>query len=89
MIEPTAQVYRCFDASDQLLYVGLSYGPEGRLKAHYHSSPWFADVARVTVTERMPRKVAAQVEREAIRTERPVHNKQRTYVVLPPIEAAS
>jgi predicted GIY-YIG superfamily endonuclease len=85
----TAQVYRCFDGDDRLLYIGVSMSPEFRLKAHSRKAPWFGDVRRVTVTEPMERKAAFAVERAAITAEQPIHNKQRHFVVLPPIEAAS
>ena len=90
MSEPMARVYRCFDGDDRLLYVGVSGGPEQRLKDHARKSPWFGDVARVAVTPLMPRRAALDAEYEAIRSERPVHNKQpRQRVELPPIEVVS
>lgn len=85
----TAQVYRCFDARDRLLYIGVSMSPEHRLKAHSRKSHWFSDVRRVTVTDPMERREAFRAEREAITAEQPLYNKPRNYVVLPPIEAAS
>lgn len=91
MIEPTARVYRCFDAAGALLYVGVSMGPTSRLKAHARTSPWFGEVANVTISPVMPRREALEAERDAIAAEKPIHNKPvKPRVVLPPItEVAS
>lgn len=37
----TAYVYRFFDASDRLLYVGFTLSPPRRLKQHQDNSVWF------------------------------------------------
>jgi len=69
-----ASVYRAFDESGELLYVGMSSGPRERFNQHAKDRPWWDEVARIEV-ERFPtRAEAARAEVEAIRTERPLHN---------------
>lgn len=66
MTERTHYVYRCYDASGALLYVGCTKDPAARRTAHRHSlaSSWFADVARVKLCGPYPKDVAFRIERE-------------------------
>lgn len=68
-----AAVYRLWDAEGQLLYVGSSYDPEERCKAH-RDQPWWPEVARRTEEWKEHRGAAYIAESEAIATERPRHN---------------
>lgn len=71
--QPTA-VYRAFDQSDRLLYVGISAAPERRWTQHAIDKPWWRQVARLTLNWRDSWAEALAVEAEAIRLEGPVHN---------------
>lgn len=66
-------VYRFWDASDRLLYVGLTVDPGLRWKAHKRRD-WWRSVARATLEWFPDRASAERAEREAIRNEDPVHN---------------
>jgi len=67
-------VYRCYDADEVLLYVGVSGDVCERLAQHRRASTWFKDTAR-TVLKVYPRRLdASRAELAAIRSERPLHN---------------
>lgn len=73
-------LYRHFDASGRLLYVGIAKDPAARTEQHRYHSEWFRFVAG-TKTEWLANRGQAEVaEREAITSESPVfnqtHNKQ-------------
>lgn len=75
-VTPTSgtSLYRHFDAEGQLLYVGISLSVVSRLAQHRDGSPWYDQIAMVTV-ERFPtRGDAHAAERAAIRAEKPRHN---------------
>lgn len=67
-------LYRHFDASDRLLYVGISLSAVQRLAQHRTGAKWFDQIARVDVQWLPSREDALAAESEAIRTERPQHN---------------
>jgi DNA-binding GntR family transcriptional regulator len=69
-------LYRFFDATGQLLYVGVSGNTETRWRQHAESKPWWSDVADKTTEWLDSRAEALDAERTAIRTERPLHNHQ-------------
>ena len=70
--KPTA-LYRHFDDSDNLLYVGISINPWDRLLAH-QKNDWAFRAVRME-TEWFDNRVdAASAEVAAIKTERPAHN---------------
>lgn len=80
------EVYRCFDADDHLLYIGMTCMPTERMRQHRRTSPWFQQVARVDLETYPSRGAAKDAEREAIRSERPRHNKQvPSLPALPPM----
>lgn len=69
-------LYRHFDASGRLLYVGISFGAVARLQSHKRDgSEWFNMIARVEVEKFHTRSAAKKAERKAIREERPIYNK--------------
>ena len=72
--EPTC-LYRHFDSSGALLYVGISLTAADRLSRHNLESPWFQDVARIDLEWHPCRTSALRAERTAIRNEAPVYNK--------------
>jgi hypothetical protein len=67
-------VYRCFDASGELLYIGSTWRlPAQRLREHRTGKPWWDEVAEVRV-ERHPLETLRAVETQAIQQERPRYN---------------
>lgn len=76
-VERTAQhsVYRMYDSAGTLLYVGCTGHLPVRLDQHRQDKPWWAGVSTVEV-EHFPNFAAARAaEAQAIRDERPVHNR--------------
>ena len=67
-------LYRHFDGSGVLLYVGIAYRPHIRTEQHRALSPWFALVEDTSIEWRASRDLAAAAERQAIRDERPLFN---------------
>lgn len=77
----TYWIYRVFDSSDQLLYLGITGNPRLRLKAH-KSKPWFQDAARFVWSDvGADRRVALDAETAALTAERPLYT-------LPPKQRA-
>lgn len=69
-------VYRCYDELD-LLYVGCTYSPPARLKQHRaEGKDWISAVARTRLVVFPDRRKALDMERLAIETEHPIHNRQ-------------
>lgn len=69
------ELYRHFDATDKLLYVGITKNPSRRLSEHAANSHWWNQIAKITI-ERFQSKAHAQVaEKKAIRAEKPEFNK--------------
>lgn len=67
-------LYRLYDARGRLLYVGITNDPKMRWLAHAGDKAWWPEVVRRDVEWVSDRPTAAQMEGEAIRTERPLHN---------------
>jgi predicted GIY-YIG superfamily endonuclease len=67
-------LYRCFDADEELLYVGISKDPAERWKQHRSTAPWWRDVTMRVVEWYDDRPAAERAERKAIQTEGPRHN---------------
>lgn len=67
-------LYRFWAVDGSLLYIGLTMDPGTRWKAHRHTQPWWATVAKITV-EHFPDRVSVTIaEATAIKTEKPKHN---------------
>lgn len=73
-------LYRFFDGSGRLLYVGMSYRIEKRLASHRVVKPW-DQIARIEIEQFQTRMDAVAAEREAILSEAPAWN-----VVYVPLE---
>lgn len=73
-MRPTA-LYRLYDASDTLVYLGIAYDPDNRWYQHSRERKWWPQVTRKTVTWYDTRELAEAAETAAIRAERPVHNR--------------
>jgi predicted DNA-binding transcriptional regulator AlpA len=72
--KPPTCLYRHFDSSGALLYVGISLNALVRMSRHSRDSRWFDRVATITV-ERFPtRQEALLAERKAVATEKPPFN---------------
>lgn len=67
-------VYRCFDAEDRLIYVGVSFSPLRRMEQHSKTSWWFDQMARTTFRVFQNREYAHMKERQAIAEENPRWN---------------
>lgn len=67
-------VYRLYDASGELLYVGVSHHPRARLKAHGLRKPWWPEVSRDDVQWHPDRDAALREEARVIREENPRYN---------------
>lgn len=73
----THHVYRAFDESDLLLYVGCSGNIAARLAKHrYNPSIWYQYQTRIDVAGTWVKDQALDVEATAIRTEGPFFNAQ-------------
>jgi predicted GIY-YIG superfamily endonuclease len=72
--KPTC-LYRLYDASGRLLYVGITSNIARRWKEHRTKHPeWWPQVAQQRVGWFLLRDHAWYAEREAVRTELPLHN---------------
>jgi hypothetical protein len=69
-------LYRYFDESDVLLYVGKSGDLAQRNSAHISRSRWMQFAIRSAFERYCTSEEVAEAEREAIRTEHPIFNKQ-------------
>jgi hypothetical protein len=67
-------LYRFYDTTDQLLYVGISIHAAQRAGQHRHASPWWSDAVRMEVERYPDRSSAEDAERRAIINEHPLHN---------------
>jgi predicted GIY-YIG superfamily endonuclease len=67
-------LYRFFDQSDRLLYVGITNNLWRRIGSHSEVQPWWSDVTSATMEHYPNRETLAEAERLAIKSERPKHN---------------
>lgn len=71
----STDLYRFYDADGVLLYVGISLSAIQRASQHRAEKEWWSSVAHMDVERIDGDRAAAELaEREAIKTERPVHN---------------
>ncbi|MFD3330148.1 GIY-YIG nuclease family protein [Streptomyces sp. NPDC058701] len=74
MRESRTALYRLYDESEDLLYVGIAFDPRHRWKTHAREKPWWAEV-HVREIEWFPTRVEAEeAEASAIKGQRPKHN---------------
>lgn len=79
-------VYRIYDAAEQLLYIGCALDGESRIRT-WHMNPWCAPLSvklqgRIdhwTIEHYGNKAEARQAERDAITAEAPLFNKQHNY----------
>lgn len=69
-------VYRFYDASGELIYVGVAEDPELRAKQHAKTATWWPEVdgTRTTVNWHDSREAALAEEAQTIWDQRPRHN---------------
>lgn len=68
-------LYRLYDESDTLLYVGISINPPIRFREHGRRD-WWQNVVRSTLEWWPDQQSAEAAEITAIRTEHPLHNRR-------------
>ncbi|MFJ8345058.1 GIY-YIG nuclease family protein [Streptomyces sp. NPDC094153] len=77
-VKPTC-LYRLYDASGQLLYVGITSDIARRWKEHRTKHQgWWPQIAERRVIWFLERSHAWHAEREAVWAERPLHNDETT-----------
>lgn len=67
-------LYRFYDASDVLLYVGITADLPTRISTHRKEKPWWTRVAHISVEQFETRTEALNAEATAIREEKPLYN---------------
>lgn len=83
MTERTHYVYRAFDETGELLYVGCTKNPHKRWLGHRgEGSRWVPYAHRFKVSGPYPRQRALDLEREAINSELPWFNWRDDYKPL-------
>lgn len=75
--QSATQLYRHYDSSGNLLYVGVSLNVAARLMQHRRNAEWFGEIANITVEHFDNRTDALRAEYEAIILEDPKHNLKR------------
>lgn len=73
-VDDTTALYRLYDASGRLLYVGISNNVHTRIRTHRVEKYWGPDVADARIEWFTTRAAALSAEATAIRRERPRHN---------------
>lgn len=76
LLETRTAVYRCYDADDRLLYVGMSIDPHGRLECHRTQSSWYPRMVRSTFEWFPDRATARAEELRVMRAESSLHNRE-------------
>jgi predicted GIY-YIG superfamily endonuclease len=74
MAEEYCALYRFYDETGALLYVGISSDPGRRFAQHRSDKPWWHAITEIRVQPMPSRKAALKAEREAIKNERPRFN---------------
>jgi hypothetical protein len=67
-------LYRWFDETGQLLYVGISISAYERAKDHRKTKEWFREAKKMTIEQFATREQALEAEKTAIQNEKPLHN---------------
>ena len=71
-------LYRFYDEKDNLLYIGISNSFYSRANQHNKNSEWFHKASYATLEHYDTREEVEEAEKEAIRTEHPIHNKMHS-----------
>lgn len=75
---PKPVVYRIYDDTDRLIYIGASRALPGRLNVHRQLSWWFGLIARIETDEHPTIEAAYAAEMVAIQEEQPAFNVRHT-----------
>lgn len=67
-------LYRFFDRTDALLYVGITMDLAGRMSQHRKDKPWWVDVHHISIEHFDNRASVLAAERAAIASEKPLYN---------------
>lgn len=70
----TVSLYRFFNTTNELLYIGISNRVPRRLDEHHDDKPWYLEITRVEVEHHPNRGAALAAEKTAIKAERPKYN---------------
>lgn len=76
-------LYRMFDRSGVLLYVGIAKNFGRRWQQHASTKPWWPEVQRQTVDWYPSRAAADRAETAVIATEKPQHNVAKVRCEIP------
>lgn len=82
-------LYRFYDRSDVLLYVGITNNPESRFSDHRREQPWWDKAVNIKLEHFKNRGELAQAEITAIQTEHPKYNKVHAAGLLETIRTAT
>lgn len=74
----TCSVYRVYDATDTLIYVGMSYDPDSRVRTHRREKSWRSEIARHESEWFPDRATAERAEAALIGATQPRHNVTHT-----------
>lgn len=72
--ERRTAVYRCYNRSGDLIYVGVAVDPDRRWQHHASHAPWWAEVGTKSIEWHANRGAALAVEASVIATEAPTYN---------------
>jgi predicted GIY-YIG superfamily endonuclease len=75
---PKTTLYRYFDDTGQLLYVGITGDNTKRQSQHRRNSFWFGEIASASFQHFENREAALDAETLAIQAEKPLHNIAKT-----------
>lgn len=68
-------IYRCFNATGELIYIGVTDSPGARHASHKREREWWAEVTEVEWIFFPTYGAAIDAERDAIEAEAPEYNK--------------
>lgn len=79
-------LYRLYDRTDTLLYIGITNDPKARFKWHRKNQPWWCDVdqSKTRIDFHATRDSALSAETKAIKAENPLYNDQHNLTVDTP-----
>lgn len=72
--EPNHQLYKHYDQSGDLLYIGISLSAINRLYQHKAKSHWYHNIARVEIVNFSSRGELVRAESRLIKSLKPRHN---------------
>jgi len=79
-------LYRFYDRTDVLLYVGITADLPKRMKNHQKEKPWWLQISTIKIEPYETRSEVFEAEAEAIRTENPLYNStHNTFVAMAPV----